>query len=44
MTEIKRVRSALISVYHKEGIDAWLQELNSRDVTIYSTGGTYDYI
>jgi phosphoribosylaminoimidazolecarboxamide formyltransferase/IMP cyclohydrolase len=44
MTEIKRVRSALISVYHKEGIDAWLQELKSRDVTIYSTGGTYDYI
>ncbi len=44
MAETMQVRSALISVYHKEGIEAWLRELQSRKVTIYSTGGTCDYI
>lgn len=44
MAETTQVRSALISVYHKEGLEAWLRELQSRKVTIYSTGGTYDYI
>lgn len=43
MSEVKRVQSALISVYNKKGIDPWLHELQRCGVTIYSTGGTFDY-
>ncbi|OPZ98854.1 MAG: Bifunctional purine biosynthesis protein PurH [Bacteroidetes bacterium ADurb.Bin408] len=41
---MKKIRSALVSVYHKEGLDALLQELHKNGVVFYSTGGTYDYI
>ncbi len=44
MEELKPIRSALISVYHKEGIDAIARLLNSLGVVMYSTGGTYDFI
>lgn len=40
----KRIKSALISVYNKEGIAEIVNELNQLGVEIYSTGGTYDYI
>lgn len=40
----KPVRSALVSVYHKEGLDALVQLLHSQGVTIYSTGGTAQFI
>ncbi len=40
----KQIQSALISVYHKDGLDPILEKLQGLDVKIYSTGGTYDYI
>ena len=40
----KNIESALISVFSKEGIEPIIKELNKRNVKIYSTGGTYEYI
>ena len=40
----KKISSALISVYDKTGIEEVLNLLNKNGVTIYSTGGTYDFI
>ena len=40
----KNIKSALISVFSKDGIEPIVKELNKRDVKIYSTGGTYDFI
>ena len=40
----KKIQSALISVFHKEGLDAIVPLLISNDITIYSTGGTFDYL
>lgn len=40
----KRIRSALISVFHKEGLEPILRLLADQDVTIYSTGGTAKFI
>ena len=42
--EEKKIQSALISVFSKDGIEPIVKELNKRNVKIYSTGGTYDYI
>lgn len=36
----KKIKSALISVYHKDGLEPIVNELNRLGVTIYSTGGT----
>jgi len=44
MNTIKPIRSALISVYHKDHIDEIARKLDAAGVTIYSTGGTYDFI
>lgn len=44
MSAIKPIRSALISVYHKDHIDEIARKLNALGVIIYSTGGTYDFI
>ncbi len=44
MNTTKAIRSALISVYHKDRIDEIAHKLNALGVTIYSTGGTYDFI
>jgi phosphoribosylaminoimidazolecarboxamide formyltransferase/IMP cyclohydrolase len=40
----KKIRSALISVYYKDGLEEIARELHRQGVTIYSTGGTYDFI
>jgi phosphoribosylaminoimidazolecarboxamide formyltransferase/IMP cyclohydrolase len=40
----KRIRSALISVFYKDGLDDIVRMLNKLDVKIYSTGGTYTFI
>jgi phosphoribosylaminoimidazolecarboxamide formyltransferase / IMP cyclohydrolase len=40
----KKIKSALISVYYKDGLDEIVRELFRNRVTIYSTGGTYDFI
>jgi phosphoribosylaminoimidazolecarboxamide formyltransferase/IMP cyclohydrolase len=40
----KRIRSALISVYYKEGLDEIVRLLHELDVAIWSTGGTFSFI
>lgn len=40
----QKIRSALISVFHKDGLDPIVDKLHSLNVTIYSTGGTFEYI
>ncbi|MDT8309126.1 MAG: bifunctional phosphoribosylaminoimidazolecarboxamide formyltransferase/IMP cyclohydrolase PurH, partial [Bacteroidales bacterium] len=41
---MEKVKRALISVYHKEGLDPVVNKLHELGVSIVSTGGTYDYI
>ena len=41
---MKPIQSALISVFHKEGLAPIIQKLNELNVKIYSTGGTQKYI
>ncbi|MDR1455824.1 MAG: bifunctional phosphoribosylaminoimidazolecarboxamide formyltransferase/IMP cyclohydrolase [Tannerella sp.] len=43
MTE-KRIKRALISVYHKEGLDEILKKLHQEGVSLLSTGGTQAFI
>lgn len=40
----KPIRRALVSVYHKEGLEKLLRQLGQSGVEILSTGGTYDYV
>ncbi len=40
----KQIRTALISVYHKEGLDEIIKQLVDLQIEIYSTGGTQRYI
>lgn len=40
----KNIKSALISVYHKDGLAPIVQKLAAQNVKIYSTGGTYKFI
>ncbi|MFZ5554117.1 MAG: bifunctional phosphoribosylaminoimidazolecarboxamide formyltransferase/IMP cyclohydrolase [Bacteroidota bacterium] len=40
----KKIKSALISVYYKDGLDAIVKELGRLGITIYSTGGTQEFI
>ena len=44
MITSKTIRKALISVYYKEGLDSIIKKLNEKGVSLYSTGGTYDFI
>ncbi|MFN2262568.1 MAG: bifunctional phosphoribosylaminoimidazolecarboxamide formyltransferase/IMP cyclohydrolase PurH, partial [Psychroflexus sp.] len=44
MAQTKQVKSALISVFHKEGLAPILKKLHELDVQIYSTGGTEKFI
>lgn len=44
MEQFKKIRSALISVYHKEGLEGIVNPLIANGVTIYSTGGTAKYL
>ncbi len=41
---LKKIKSALISVYYKDGLEEIVRKLNEQKVQIYSTGGTYDFI
>ncbi len=41
---MKKIKSALISVFNKDKIDEICSYLSSNNVIIYSTGGTYSYI
>ena len=40
----KKIKSALISVFHKDGLDEIVRELGRLKVKIYSTGGTQTFI
>lgn len=40
----KSIKSALISVYYKDGLEDLLQTLHERNIEIYSTGGTASFI
>ncbi|MEN9950382.1 MAG: bifunctional phosphoribosylaminoimidazolecarboxamide formyltransferase/IMP cyclohydrolase [Bacteroidota bacterium] len=40
----KKVRSALISVFYKEGLEPLVRMLHQQGVAIYSTGGTQQFI
>ncbi len=44
MKDLRKIRSVLISVFHKTGLDEILETLAGLGVKIYSTGGTFDYI
>ena len=44
MGERKRMKTALISVFHKDGLDELLKKLNEEGVTFLSTGGTQSFI
>ena len=44
MSDSKSVKSALISVFSKEGLEPIVKKLNEQGVTIYSTGGTEKFI
>jgi phosphoribosylaminoimidazolecarboxamide formyltransferase / IMP cyclohydrolase len=40
----KKIQSALISVFYKDGLENIVKELAALDITIYSTGGTQTFI
>lgn len=40
----KKIQSALISVFYKDGLEKIVDQLQKNNVTIYSTGGTQDFI
>lgn len=42
--QYKTIKSALISVYHKTGLESVIQELIKKEITIYSTGGTQKFL
>lgn len=44
MTATKRIKRALVSVYHKDGLDEILKKLNAEGVSFVSTGGTKTFI
>lgn len=44
MTETKRIKTALVSVFHKDGLDELLKKLNDEGVQFLSTGGTQSFI
>jgi phosphoribosylaminoimidazolecarboxamide formyltransferase/IMP cyclohydrolase len=44
MNTTKTITSALISVFSKEGLEPIVRKLHEQNVTIYSTGGTEEFI
>ena len=44
MSESKKIKTALISVYHKDGLDAIIAKLHEEGVQFLSTGGTRHFI
>ncbi len=44
MSEQKKIKRALVSVYHKDGLDEILARLNQEGVSFVSTGGTQEFI
>lgn len=44
MADVKKIKTALVSVFHKDGLDELLAELNKNGVKFLSTGGTQSFI
>ncbi len=44
MSETKRIKTALVSVYHKEGLNEIIAKLHEEGVQFLSTGGTKQFI
>ena len=44
MNTSKTIKSALISVFHKDGLASIVKKLDELNITIYSTGGTEKFI
>jgi len=44
MTTTKSIQSALISVFSKDGLEPIVRKLHEQNVTLYSTGGTEEFI
>ena len=44
MTETKKIKTALVSVFHKDGLENLLEKLNAEGVKFLSTGGTQAFI
>ena len=44
MAEKKQIKTALVSVFHKDGLDELLKKLNEECVKFLSTGGTQKFI
>lgn len=44
MAETKKIKTALVSVFHKDGLDELLTKLNAEGVKFLSTGGTQKFI
>ena len=44
MNTTKTIQSALISVFDKTGLEPIVRQLHKQNATIYSTGGTEDFI
>ena len=44
MSTTKTIQSALISVFSKEGLEPIVRKLHEQNVTLYSTGGTKEFI
>lgn len=44
MAETKKIKTALVSVFHKDGLDELLEKLNEQGVRFLSTGGTQAFI
>jgi len=40
----RSIKSALISVFYKDGVEPIVRKLNELGVTIYSTGGTQTFV
>ncbi len=43
-SQTKQIKTALVSVFHKDGLDELLAELNKNGVKFLSTGGTQSFI
>ena len=44
MVESKKIKTALVSVYHKENLDEIIKKLHAEGVELISTGGTQTFI
>ena len=42
--DIKNIKTALVSVFHKDGLESILKKLDAEGVQLLSTGGTQSFI